>query len=506
VRRMTAIILAASASLGLCCAGVAYAAHGLPPDEHAAPSAFTPSTHPRIVGEIGRRIAAAQDGDTIEIGPGTYHEQVLIDRSITLVGIGRPVIDGGGAGHDIVEITAPDVALRGFVIQNTGIDLDKENAGIRILAPRATIEDNILQDILFGIDLRMAPGSIVRNNRVGGKTLDIARRGDGIRLWRSDDTLIEGNTIHDGRDAILWYSEDVIIRGNRAFRCRYGFHLMFSHRVTLEENELSDNSVGVYLMYSTGVEMHRNRLIRNRGPSGYGIGLKEVDEFTIGDNLIVNNRVGVYIDGSPFTTAKPGEFYRNTIAHNDTGFTFLPSARGNMLWDNNFIGNIEQVRIAGRGSLVHNQFWREADEHDGYARGNFWSDYTGYDQDQSGIGDWVHESYTLFENLLDREPKLRILLFSPAQQAIDFVGRAIPAIRPEPKFADELPLMSPVTIQLGEVGPPPHRGMLGAVGAGLLGIGAGLLLLARSVFFVPSRPLSRTATTTRRPRQIGSVP
>lgn len=476
-----------------------------PPDDHAPPAEFAPSTEPRIVGEIGRRIAAARNGDTIEVPPGTYYENILIDKSITLVGVGRPIIDGGGRGRDIIEITAPDVTVRGLLIRNTGTDLDKENAAIRVLAPRAVIEDNILQDILFGIDLRMAPGSIVRGNAVGGKQLDIARRGDGIRLWRSDDTLIEGNTIHDGRDAILWYSQDVVVRRNRSFRCRYGFHLMFSNSVTIEENELSDNSVGVYLMYSSIVEMHRNRLIRNRGPSGYGIGLKEVDQFTIGDNLIVGNRVGIYIDGSPFTNLKAGEFYRNTVAHNDIGLTFLPSVRGNLLWDNNFIDNIEQVRIAGRGNLQHNQFWTEGDAEDqpgltgsagptspaagGRPRGNFWTDYTGYDQDRDGIGDWVHESYTLFENLLDQEPRLRILLFSPAQQAIEFVGRAIPAIRPEPKFVDELPLMAPVAIAIGDTGPARPRAGLAATGAGLLALGGALLFLARPTG-TPSR--SRT--------------
>jgi nitrous oxidase accessory protein len=452
-----------------------------PPRDHAPPAALAPSSEPRIIGDIGRRIAAASPGDTIEIPPGLYEENVLIDKSITLVGVGQPVIDGGGRGHDIVEITAPDVTVRGFVIRNTGTDLDKENAGIRALAPRATIEDNVLEDILFGIDLRMAPASVIRGNRVGGKDLDIARRGDGIRLWRSDDTLIENNIIHDGRDAILWYSANVTVRANRSFRCRYGFHLMFSNAVVLEDNELSENSVGVYLMYSTVVEMRRNRLIRNRGPSGYGIGLKEVDQFTISDNVIVGNRVGVYIDGSPFTNLKPGEFYRNTIAYNDTGLTFLPSVRGNMLWDNNFIDNIEQVRIAGRGNLQHNQFWNDDAAGEGQARGNFWSDYTGYDQNRDGLGDWVHESYTLFENLLDREPKLRILLFSPAQQAIEFIGRAIPAIRPEPKFVDEVPLMRPVAIEASSAHPSaaPSRIAAAAVAAGLLGIGAGLLLLAQ---------------------------
>jgi nitrous oxidase accessory protein len=450
---------------------------GVPPvhaQEMQAPSAsgagVPPVQAPAALGEIGRRIAAAKDGDTIQIAPGTYREHIKIDKSIRLVGVGRPVIDGSGSG-DIVEISAPAVEVRGFTIRDTGIDLEKENAAIRITAPRAIVEDNVLDDVLFGIDLREAADSTIRNNSIGGKALDIARRGDGLRLWRSDRTLIEGNTIHDGRDAILWYSTNVTVRGNHSDRCRYGFHLMYSDSVAIEDNVLEGNSVGVYLMYSKVVSLARNQILKNRGPSGYGIGLKEVDQFSITNNIIAGNRVGVYLDGSPFTTAKPGEFFRNTFACNDIGLTFLPSVRGNQLSENNFIDNIEQVCVSGRGELRGNDFSKND-------RGNFWTDYVGYDQDRDGVGDFVYESQTLFENMMDKEPKLRILLFSPAQQAIELVGKALPAVRPEPKFTDECPLMAPVATDA--VATPRRSGApLGLAAAGLVGVGAFVLAAAR---------------------------
>lgn len=415
-------------------------------------------------GEVGRRIAAAQPGDTIAIPPGTYSERIRIDKPIHLVAEGNVVIDGGGHG-DIIEITAADVTVQGFIIRNTGIDLDRENCAVRVLAPRAAIIDNTLDDILFGIDLRDAPDCRIIRNRIGGKKLHVARRGDGLRLWRADRALVEGNTIHDGRDAILWYSTGVVVRDNTAFDSRYGLHLMFSDQVTIEGNTLTDNSVGIYLMYSTGVEIIGNKLVRNRGPSGYGIGLKETDRFTVRQNLIVGNRSGVYIDGSPFTQSRPGEFSDNTFAFNDVGVTFLPSARGNEFTENNFIDNIDSVVVAGRGTLGANRFWKGE-------RGNFWSDYTGYDENADGIGDFVHESYTLFENLLDRQPNLRLFLLSPAQQAIEFVGRAVPAIRPEPKFTDEVPLMQPRPLPPRLVTTAPNRSGLALCGALLLGCGA----------------------------------
>lgn len=430
-------------------------------------------------GVIGRRIASAAPGATIVIPPGVYHEHLRIDRPLTLVGEGKAILDGGGSG-DIVEITAPGVTLRGFTIRNTGIDLDKENAGIRVLAQRAVIEDNILEDILFGIDLREAPSSIVRRNRIGGKALDIARRGDGLRLWRSGGTLVEQNFIHDGRDAILWYSNEVTVRQNVCESSRYGLHLMFSDSVKIEHNVLRSNSVGIYLMYSTGIELLGNQLIRNRGPSGYGIGLKEADKFIVRDNTIVGNRSGIYIDGSPFTQAQPGVFTRNTIAFNDIGFTFLPSAKGNELSENNFIDNIDQVSVAGRGNLSANRFWKED-------RGNFWSDYTGYDQNRDGIGDFVHESQTLFDNMMDKHPGLRLFLFSPAQQAIEFVGRALPAVRPEPKFTDEVPLMRPVEAGTASLTSTPAPISLVLTGGAMLAVGLAAIAIDSRDRSMPGR-------------------
>lgn len=472
MRRKTAILVGAVAMA----ASSSVAQDGM----HAAPQRVEVERAPIVLGEIGRRLRDASPGATVEIAEGVYREHLRIEKPVQLVARGTVVIDGDGNG-DIIDILAPDVTVRGFTIRNTGTDLDKENVAIRVSAPRTVIEGNTLEDILFGIDLREAPDSRIAGNRIGGKDLDIARRGDGLRLWRSDRTIVEDNVIHDGRDAILWYSKGIVVRRNLGYDSRYGLHLMFSDEVTITDNEFRGNSVGIYLMYSSGVEILRNRLLQNRGPSGYGIGLKEADRFTVRENLFAGNRSGIYLDGSPFTESQPGVFTLNTIAYNDAGCTILPSARGNEFTENNFIDNIDQVAVAGRGALAGNRFWKGE-------RGNFWSDYTGYDQNGDGVGDFVHESQTLFEDLMAREPSLRLFLFSPAQQAIEFVARAIPAVRPEPKFADEVPLMRPVaealptTTDLGASGP------LAAAGLVLAATACGVVLLAFTPVRRPAMP------------------
>jgi len=449
------------------------AAHASPP-AHAPPSLPRPATPPSSTGVIARLIASAAPGGTVEIAPGIYNERLRIDRPVVLIGQPGAILDGQGSG-DIVEISAPGVTLRGFTIRNTGDDLDSENVAVRVLAPDVLIEDNTIENALFGIDLREAPRAVIRRNRIGGKALDIARRGDPLRLWRADDSLVEHNTILQGRDAILWYSNRVRVLNNTVDSSRYGLHLMFCDDVRIEANTLRQNSVGIYLMYSAGVELRANHLDRNRGPSGYGIGLKETDRFNVQGNLITGNRVGVYIDGSPFTGAQPGRFSGNTFGGNDIGMTFLPSARNNEITENNFVDNLEQIRVAGRGDLSANRFWSGD-------RGNFWSDYTGYDQNADGVGDFVHESQTLFDSMLDTEPRLRLLMFSPAHQAVELVGRALPTVRPEPKFVDEVPLMRPLAFP--QV-PAPRRTPFGfaIVATALGGLAAALLFAARTPAF-----------------------
>lgn len=379
-------------------------------------------------------VAAAHPGDVVRVPEGDYDGVVTIDKPITLEGIGRPTIHGHGKG-DLLLITAEGVTIRGFDFTGTGSDLDLENCAIRALAGRVHIEDNRLEDVLFGIDLRSAPDSVIRGNTIGGKDLDIARRGDGLRLWKSDRTRIEGNTIHDGRDAVIWYSEKVEVRGNLAHDCRYGFHLMYSHGVRIERNDLIDNSVGVYLMYSEGIVLADNRIDSSRGASGYGIGFKEVSDYTVARNLIQGNCAGIYMDAAPF---KPGraEIVDNVLACNDVAMALLPNVASNTIAGNAFVDNLQGIVGKGRGD-----FYRNAFELNG--RGNWWSDYAGYDDDGDGVGEWVHEPVPLFAYAIEREPKLAILRFSPAEQLVEFVARAVPAMRPEPLFADESPLTHP---------------------------------------------------------------
>jgi nitrous oxidase accessory protein len=384
-------------------------------------------------------VRQASPASTIQVPAGVYRGPVVIGTTLSLIADGEVVLDGGGDG-DVVVVKAPHVTVRGFTIRNTGDSLDRENAAITVLAPDARIEDNRIENALFGIYVRGADRAVIRGNVIRGKDLPVQRRGDGIRLWQTHHAVVENNTLDCCRDAVMWYSDHITLRNNTVSGGRYGLHFMYSSGNVIEGNCLHDNSVGAFLMYSRDLVMRHNIIARNRGPSGYGIGLKDMDGAEISGNLVVGNRVGMQIDGSPFSPRVTHRYGRNVFANNDIGVAFLPSVKRNEFVDNAFIDNMEQVAVLGSGSFSGNPFTVDG-------RGNYWSDYRGFDLDGDGVGEMPYRAESLFENLMDREPKLRMFVYSPAQQALELASRAFPIMQPRPKIVDEKPLMHSVTLE-----------------------------------------------------------
>ncbi len=423
-------------------------------------------------------IDAAEPGDVIVLEAGTYDGNVIIDKPLELRGEGWPIVDGHGTGN-VIEIFAPDVTITGLVIANTGKSLDQENAGISANDDRVRIVGNRFEGVLFGIFLRSAEDSYVADNVIGALDLELGRRGDGIRLWESSRSVVERNVVDGGRDTVLWFTDDLILRDNRVTNGRYGIHFMYSDRAVVERNYLHGNSVGGFLMYSADVTLKDNLISGSYGPSGYGIGLKDMDAATITGNHIMSNRIGIYFDNSPATVGMEGIISNNLIAYNDTGALFLPSVRGNLVSGNAFVDNGEQVGVQGSGQFYGNNTFTVDGE------GNHWSDFAGYDADRDGVGDISYDSADLFSTLTDKNPELHFFAATPASEAIDLAGKMFPAFRPRPKLTDTAPVIEIPNLPNPVAAPP--------AGSTAATAGIALLMLATSgaLLFVARSPLRR---------------
>lgn len=133
-------------------------------------------------GVIQPAINASSPGDTVYVGPGTYIEDVTIDRTLTLRGAGfaTTTISGaiGGAGST-VNITASNVLLEGFTITREGNNVTDWNAALNsggVTIPGGltgvTIRNNLLTGNRTGIDINNSGGhsvlnNVITNNRTG---------------------------------------------------------------------------------------------------------------------------------------------------------------------------------------------------------------------------------------------------------------------------------------------------------------------------------------------------
>ncbi len=148
---------------------------------------------------------------------------------------------------------------------------------------------------------------------------------------------------------MVWYSASVRILNNYIEDQRYGLHFMYGDDAEVAGNVVRRNSVGAYLMYSHRVRLRGNLLAANRGPSGYGLGLKDVDDFTAEENWFVDNRAGVWVDNSPTSLTAESRFHRNAFTYNDIGLIFLPNVERNTFWENLFRDNLQQFSVQGGG-------------------------------------------------------------------------------------------------------------------------------------------------------------
>ncbi len=402
---------------------------------------FVPMLHAKILKtghgyryeNLSEALSASASGDTIFIYPGNYTGNFSINKSLVLIGKNYPVIDGKNEGT-VITIEAPGVIIEGIIIQNSGKLLDKDNAGIRVTADDVLIQNNILKSVLFGIYFSKADKGIVRNNVIEGKQeLDLPRRGDLFRAWYSNELLIENNKLKYGRDFIIWFSHGTTIKDNSVSGARYGLHFMYSGESRIMNNKVTYSSVGMYLMYSQNLVVEKNLLAYNRGASGFGIGLKDLNNVELKENVIADNRVGIFIDNSPRNFDSYMKYNGNIVAYNETGIDIPSSLKNSYFRKNSFIENYQQASLT-RSQNADNDYWSE----------NYWSNYTGYDQNKDGFGDIVFKEDQVFEDLVDEKPNLKILLYSPAVNTLNYAADAFPILKPQPLLVDKSPSVSPV--------------------------------------------------------------
>ena len=66
----------------------------------------------------------AQAGDVVEIARGFYQGNFVVNKPLTLRGVGRPTVSGANAGNTIT-IASADVVLDGLIVRDSGDSLKR---------------------------------------------------------------------------------------------------------------------------------------------------------------------------------------------------------------------------------------------------------------------------------------------------------------------------------------------------------------------------------------------
>jgi len=375
---------------------------------------------------ISAAVQAAAAGDTVKVERGYYVDHVVIDKPLRLQGINRPTISGENQG-DVIRVKSPDVVIDGFIIRDSGGDLTAQNAGIYVEpgAHRAIIRNNDFAYTLFGMWLEKANEVEVTNNLITGKRdFASAQRGNGIQLYNCYDAKIIGNNISFVRDGIyVDVSFRILFRGNKMHHVRYGTHYMNSHDNIWEENDAYSNRGGLALMEVRRQIVRNNRTWDN---SDHGIMLRTIQDSVVENNIIVGNSKGFFIYDAEYNVLKG-----NLVMGNRIGVHLWAGSINNDVDHNDFIQNHNQIRYVA----TRNELW-------GKGKGNYWSNYVGWDADGDGIGDTPYEANDVVDRLNWKYPLVKLLLNSPAVQSLRLIARQFPLLR-GPSVRDNNPRMLP---------------------------------------------------------------
>lgn len=378
----------------------------------------------------------APAGSVLKPPAGVYAGPVVVDKPLTIDGSNGVTIDGGGRGTVFI-MDGGDSVLRDIRLTNSGVAHDTDDACLNVRHHRNTVERVVIDNCLFGIDLKQSDDNVIRFNKITSKPFDLGTRGDGLRLWYSNRNRIEGNQILDSRDMVAWYSNDNVYLNNVGKRSRYSIHFMFSANNIVDGNRFYDNAVGVYVMYSGGGAIRNNVFSHATGATGLAIGFKEASDILIEGNDIIYCGVGITSDISPFEPGSKIIIRNNRIAFNGIGIRFVSDRDGHEIEGNVFEGNMSHVSVDGAQGATRN-LWN----------GNYWDDYQGFDRNHDDVGDRPHELYAYADQIWMEFPAARFFLNSPVMEALDFLERLAPFSTPVLILRDEKPIFrNPVKAQ-----------------------------------------------------------
>ncbi len=377
--------------------------------------------------DLRAAVAAAAPGDILNLAPGDYPGNLVIDKPLTIQGpADRSARILGERTGRTLWVQAEDVVLRHLTVRHSGLSLPDMDAGIFLdkTATRAHVADNDIIDNSVGVYLWGARDALVERNRIVGNTgLRVNERGNGVTVWNAPGSKVLDNDISEGRDGIFSNnSRENVFSRNVFHKLRYAVHYMYTNDSEVSDNVSRGNEIGYAIMFSRRLVVRDNIAVDS---AHQGLMLNATDDSVIDGNVIVRAEKCVFVYNANLNELADNHFQDCGIGVHYTG------SEGNRIYGNAFVGNQNQVKYVGTRYLE----WSR----DG--RGNYWSDLSAFDLDGDGIADTAYRPNGLIDQVVWRAPNARLLLNSPAVTIVRWAQSQFPAILPG-GVIDSAPLMA----------------------------------------------------------------
>ncbi len=354
------------------------------------------------------------NGQTLFVRSGVYHENIVVDKSLQLIGENKDTTiiygDTGSEEENGMHLIAHRVSISGFTIQNCiWYAIYAETNG-------NIIRDNILTNNEGGIVLLVSSDNIIERNTI--------THNERYGIWIADGTnnVISGNTItHHGYDGIQMGATDdgwsvgpgcsnTIISGNYFYwnSCPItigydgtypnGFVPPMQSNIDIIGNTIEINGP-LFMWYTQQCNLLLNTFIGT--DRGNYIELKCSANNNITGNTFTHMGVSIWLvggvegEGYPHEPCEYNVISKNTF-QNGGGIIIDDWANGaynNMIYFNNFIDSGAEDKCIGN-------IW----DHGYPDGGNYWAGYTGIDENGDGIGDTPCEIGGNYPPALDRYP------------------------------------------------------------------------------------------------------
>ena len=214
---------------------------------------------------IQEAINAANDGNRILVKNGAYHEHIVVNKTVSLIGEGNPTIDGDFSSNDMIQLVADDIYISGFIIQRThryGVSLSGVSG--------CEIEKINLIDTRYGIKLYDAEG-----NRIRKSIVEVTSVSEGLFCWSQGIDLQP-------------FSNDNEVSANNITGLTFGIHVANANRNTINSNRICECSTAIWLEMGSYNLIFGNNITDSSG--GHASGVRFGYEFSegnyIGHNLL----------------------------------------------------------------------------------------------------------------------------------------------------------------------------------------------------------------------------